>query len=54
MLLRRGLNPAKAFFFSDELGYPLSPRGGLPDGGDLKGDHLHAAAGHLRAAGLRL
>ena len=39
---------------SDELGYPPSPRGGLPDGGDLEGDHLHAAAGHMRAAGLRL
>ena len=39
---------------SDELGYPPSLRGGLPDGGDLEGDHLHAAAGHMRAAGLRL
>ena len=39
---------------SDELGYPPSPRGGLPVGGDPEGDHLHATAGNMRAAGLRL
>ena len=39
---------------SDEFGFPPSPRGRLPDVGDMEGDHLRAAAGHMRAAGLRL
>ena len=39
---------------SDEFGFPPSPRGGAPALGEPEGDLTHAAAGHLRAAGLRL
>ena len=39
---------------SDEFGYPHSPRGGPLDFGAEEGDLSRAAAGHMRAAGLRL
>ena len=39
---------------SDEFGYPPSPRGGPPDLGAAEGALSWAAAGHMRAAGLRL
>ena len=39
---------------SDELGFPPSPRGGSLDLGAAEGVSSWAAAGHMRAAGLRL
>ena len=40
---------------SNEFGFPPSPRGGPPAFGGPEGDHLmHAAAGQMLAAGLRL
>ena len=38
----------------DELGFPPSPRGGSLDLGAAEGVSSWAAAGHMRAAGLRL
>ncbi len=47
--------PAEALHWgSDEFGYPPSPRDGSLDLGAAEGALSWAAAGHMRAAGLRL
>ena len=53
----RAAPEAAVFWGGDEFEYPPSPRGfWSPEQADLKPDleNRHSAAGHLRAAGIRL
>ena len=52
----RAAPEAAVLWGGDEFDYPPSPRAGLPGEAvpALDLDPLHSAAGHLRAAGLRL
>ena len=52
----RAAPEAAVLWGGDEFGYPPSPRAGLQGQADLDldPDPLHSAAGHLRAAGIRL
>ena len=46
--------PEAAVLRGEEFGYPPSPRGDTLEPVDPDSDHLHSAAGHVRAAGMRL
>ena len=50
----RAAPEAAMLWGGEEFEYPPSPRGGAQDPVDQDFAHMHSAAGHLRAAGLRL
>ena len=52
----RAAPEAAVLWGGDEFEYPPSPRGGSPEPADLDPDlnPRHSAAGHLRAAGIRI
>ena len=50
----RAAPEAAMLWGGEEFDYPPSPRGGAQDPVDQDFDLMHSAAGHLRAAGMRL
>ena len=50
----RAAPEAAVLWGGEEFGYPPSPRSGARDPDDQDFDLVHSAAGHVRAAGLRL
>lgn len=50
----RAAPEAAVLWGGDEFDYPLSPRSGARDQLDQDLDLMHSAAGHIRAAGMRL
>ena len=50
----RAAPEAAVLWGGDEFDYPPSPRSGARDQVDQDFDLMHSAAGHIRAAGMRL